>query len=311
MRAILTIALFCFPPITNAFVGPNPAFAYDQDQVDLGIFYADPQVQTPDRFDWRDNKGDFMSPIREQGRCGSCWAFAIVAVMEAMFRILADKPDWELDLSEQHLISCSPCDCFECAELSPVLDYIRDNLGVAIEDDFSYLETDQYFCDEIRPGWEKRAYRLDSWVRVNNDTASIKQKVLEGPVIVKFSVYQDFYDYNGGVYEHIWGIKTADHYGVIVGWNDDEACWIVRNSWGTDWGEDSYQVSGQDGWFRIKYEDSEIQQEKPIALKIRYSTGDSGCSCRLDRQNNDPLGTVWVLLAMWCFRRPSVFMAKP
>ena len=64
-------------------------------------------------------------------------------------------------------------------------------------------------------------------------------------MVTTFDVYEDFFSYTGGVYEHSWGDLEAGHCVAIVGWSNTNSCWICKNSWGTDWGED--------GWFRIRW----------------------------------------------------------
>ena len=68
-------------------------------------FLEDP----PTSFDWRNfNGGDWMTVVKNQGSCGSCWSFAAVGVVEAQYNLLENNPDLDLDLSEQYLVSnCS------------------------------------------------------------------------------------------------------------------------------------------------------------------------------------------------------------
>jgi len=66
----------------------------------------------PERFDWTDYQGhDWITPVKDQGMCGSCVAFATVGVVEAQYRIYYNRSDWNIDLSEQHLFSCGGGQC--------------------------------------------------------------------------------------------------------------------------------------------------------------------------------------------------------
>jgi hypothetical protein len=68
------------------------------------------------------------------------------------------------------------------------------------------------------------------------------------------AVFDDFYNYTGDVYEHAWGEYEGSRCVTIVGYDDDEECWIGKNSYGTDWGEPFPPNSdGPGGWFRIAY----------------------------------------------------------
>lgn len=71
------------------------------------VYEEAPQVQLPDSFDWRNVNGhNWMTPVKDQLACGSCWAFAIVGAFEPNIKITFSAPDLDLDLSEQDLVSC-------------------------------------------------------------------------------------------------------------------------------------------------------------------------------------------------------------
>ena len=59
-----------------------------------------------------------------------------------------------------------------------------------------------------------------------------------GPLVMCFIVYKDFNYYKGGVYKHRWGKILGGHLVAMVGWDDSQECWIVKNSWGIRWGDD-------------------------------------------------------------------------
>jgi len=63
---------------------------------------------------------------------------------------------------------------------------------------------------------------------------------------ISIIVWKDFYYYKSGVYKHDWGKRVGGHVVTIVGYDDNDQCWIVKNSWGKGWGDD--------GWFKISYE---------------------------------------------------------
>jgi hypothetical protein len=78
------------------------------------------------------------------------------------------------------------------------------------------------------------------------------------------TVYGDFYSYTGGVYEHVYGEELGGHLVTLVGWDDSNSCWICKNSWGEDWGED--------GWFRIKYSECDIEQDTAYLVDVYHVT---------------------------------------
>ena len=219
-------------------------------------------AELPAEFDWRANGGNYLPRVRDQGQCASCWAHAALAVMESMLKITAKRPDWDPNLSEQQLVSCGPCGSCEdnCEDLSQVFEFILQQNGVATEADFPYVVSDKVPCESAALDWRARAFQLAAYARVPRDTPSIKQQLLSSPVIFKFTVYQDFFSHSSGVYRHQWGDALGTHYGILVGWSDRDQAWIVRNSWGSDFGDG--------GYFRLLYEDSNIQKDLGYALQV-------------------------------------------
>ena len=223
----------------------------------------------PEKFDWRDNAGDFTTKVKDKDKpqhCSCCWAFAATAAMEAMFKIQSDDPNLSPDIAEQQLLSCTGFGC-KWHAMDEVLDYLLDNGGLGVEAAYPYQSDDRLPCSGVASDWQDHALLLESWETVDSDTESLKQKILEGPVIAGMTVYSDLMNYSVGVYEHVWGGKLGGHFVLLVGWDDSVGCWIAKNSWGADWGEQ--------GWFRIKYQASGIQDQNAFALKVVVP----GCSC--------------------------------
>jgi hypothetical protein len=208
--------------------------------------------ELPSSLDWRDLDGDFTTPVRHQLSCGSCWAFATVGALESMVEIAADDPEVDLDLSEQELINCTDGDCVG-AYLDETLDHLV-HAGVTSEACQPYQATDALPCDDSCDHLPPT--HAAGWVTVAEDVASIKHRLQYGPVIAGMKVYRDFFYYTEGVYRHVTDTLSGYHAVVIVGYDDDDEAWIIKNSWGTDWGEDTYGVTGQRGWFRMAYGDS-------------------------------------------------------
>ena len=220
-----------------------------------------PFVDLPPFFDWRQNGGNYMTPVRSQNlgdaTCSSCWAFASVAVAEAMLAIQEADPLWDPDLSEQMVVSCSSGSCDPDAV--PTALSLMASEGVAEETCLPYEADDSVACDEACEAWQDRAWRVDDWEWVPEDEQSLKQAILDGPVIAKMDLYTDFVLYESGVYERrASAIHVGGHFVVLIGWDDELDAWIGKNSFGADWGEDSYEATGEGGWFRIGYGESEI-----------------------------------------------------
>lgn len=207
----------------------------------------DPCVPTtvlPSRFDWRDLGG--CTPVRNQGACGSCWAFGSIAPLECNILITDHK---EVDLSEQWLVSCNT-NGWGCNGGWWAHDYFQwkmdlcNGTGAVLEKDFPYRAADLP-CD----GPYDRPYMIDSWRFIGFSqgvapTEAIKQAILDyGPVSVACAVTQAFGGYTGGVFNENDPTAQINHAVALVGWDDSQGTngvWFLRNSWGPGWGEEGY-----------------------------------------------------------------------
>lgn len=202
-----------------------------------------PDEWLPGRFDWREHGG--CTPIKDQGTCGSCWAFSTVAALESA--ILINDGDVQ-DLSEQWLISCNQ-DGWHCGGGSFAHNYHMwktdpcGKTGAVLEADFPYAAEDlPCDCPYRHP------YEIDDWGYVGNSESipplnAIKRAILDyGPVSVEVATDDAFASYSGGIFDDC-SATGVNHLVVIVGWDDSQGTagvWFLRNSWGTGWGEDGY-----------------------------------------------------------------------
>jgi C1A family cysteine protease len=232
---------------------------------------------TPPAFDWRQKDGaDWTSPIRDQGACGSCWDFSAIGVFEALLNIGAANPAYDVNLSEQYILSCCP-DCGSCQGGWPsmALEFCRTT-GAVTEACLPYSANDTVPCGSA---CVETPQQIGAWGYLSADVSQIKQAIYSyGPVSACFEVYGDFAYYTSGVYEHVYGGYEAGHAIVIVGWNDASQAWICKNSWGTDWGEtiagQPYTPgAGNGGWFRIRWGNCNIESyETTVATLTTFPT---------------------------------------
>jgi C1A family cysteine protease len=229
---------------TESFTLPTESAQESADMLQNDI-QSDDVTAVPSSFNWCDSNG--CTPVKNQGSCGSCWAFATAGPLESLIKI---NDGVTVDLSEQYLVSCNT-DGWGCDGGFWAHDYHEwkyangeTEAGAVLESSFPYEARDQT-CNPPHP----KAYRIDSWQYVCQDctptTAQLKQAIYEhGPLSVTVCVNDAFQSYNSGVFS---GPSCSDlnHGVVLVGWNDDDGCWIMRNSWSSAWGED--------GYMRIKY----------------------------------------------------------
>ncbi|UCE61693.1 MAG: hypothetical protein JSU63_08080 [Phycisphaerales bacterium] len=205
-------------------------------------FKTPPPLAQPLRgaFDWRDWGG--VTEIRNQNPCGSCWAFAAVGALECNIAI---KDGSYVDLSEQWLVSCND-DGWGCDGGWFAHDYHMDeedlcgDHGAVHEGSFPYVAWDAPCnCPYTHRYW------ISDWAYVFPPTVdAIKSAILHyGPVDVTIHAgYDAFKAYNGGLFNACEDGDT-DHQVVLVGWNDaGGGHWILRNSWGDDWGAGGYML---------------------------------------------------------------------
>ncbi|MCQ8893833.1 MAG: DUF2341 domain-containing protein, partial [Methanolinea sp.] len=249
----------------------------------------------PPSLDWRVNGGDFTTPIRNQGDCGSCWAFATLGTLESRMEIAYNNPNLNPDFAEQDLLSCPGCGSCDGATMSCPLNWVL-NQGVMNESCFPYKAQ----VTTCNPGCS-RANRISEWHRIYplNNEAAIKDALTRGPIIGTFVVYSDFYSYKTGIYENTTDDFEGYHAIVIVGYGQDGGgtYWICKNSWGTGWGEA--------GWFKIRSGNCEINNELyeltvspvpgPIAeFKATPATGVAPLSVQFtDLSSNSPTAWQW------------------
>ncbi|MCK4302964.1 MAG: hypothetical protein KAY24_01860 [Candidatus Eisenbacteria sp.] len=189
----------------------------------------------PTVWDWRLEGG--VTPVKNQGSCGSCWDFAATAAFESVIRVYTGI---EVDLSEQQVLSCNTYG-YGCAGGLPYAAYELFMFpGAVAESCMPYVypytaPCTQHLCDIIDV--------LDGYHDIPNNITSLKEHIYDHPVAAGFTVYDDFFSYNGGCYEHEGG-SPANHAILLVGWDDNmcegEGAWIIKNSWGIGWGLDGY-----------------------------------------------------------------------
>jgi len=202
----------------------------------------------PSAWDWRNVSGkDWTTSIKNQGDCGACVAFATVGAIESNLEIFKRDSYLSPDLSEADLFfqGCGQC-CDNGWDFTPALRYAKNN---GIPDEACYpWDSTSGAC----PDRDKRLIKIEDWKTVSTESQAKEWISTRGPLISGMNVYEDFFYYRGGIYKVAAGAHIGDHAIVIVGYNNNDKCWICKNSWGAGWGEN--------GWFRIAYGQSGVGQ---------------------------------------------------
>jgi C1A family cysteine protease len=208
----------------------------------------------PVSIDWRNNYGNWVTSVKDQGDCGSCWAFGSIAALESLALITRNTPDRvgtkdTIDLSEQDLVSCCTISngysCHGCTsgDLYQTYRFLQD-FGAPNEKCFPYQAL-ELPCDQRCRNWADNAIKISGWTPVDHDLISLKKAIARHPITACFNVFSDFFYYRKGIYKRVSEDYAGVHAICIVGWNDKNKCFIVKNSWGAKWGES--------GFFRIAY----------------------------------------------------------
>jgi len=195
------------------------------------------QIKPEPVIDWR--KKNAVSPVKNQGQCGSCWAFSTVGALEGLYAILNGKI---LEFSEQELVDCSRsygnegCDG---GEMNLAFEYIKDK-GISTRQEYPYEGRD-------RPCRKKsNSFQIDGCVNVTkNDNDNLLESLAHGPVSVAVKANnREFMYYRRGIIQSGCGRPSdeLDHGITLVGADKEGTInfWIVKNSWGSGWGESGY-----------------------------------------------------------------------
>ncbi|XP_057460598.1 senescence-specific cysteine protease SAG39-like [Actinidia eriantha] len=193
----------------------------------------------PSAMDWR--KKGVVTPIKDQGQCGCCWAFSAVAATEGITQLTTGKL---ISLSEQELVDCDVSGEDQGCNgglMDDAFTFIQQNNGLTTETNYPYDGTDGT-CNRNKEA--NHAAKITGYedVTTNSESALLKA-VANQPVFVAIDAGgSDFQFYSSGVFTGQCG-TDLDHGVTAVGYgtsDDGTKYWLVKNSWGTGWGEEGY-----------------------------------------------------------------------
>ena len=199
-----------------------------------------------DSVDWR-TKGA-VNPIKDQARCGSCWAFSAIAALEGAHAI---KTGDLVSMSEQQVVSCDTVS-YGCngGWQFAAFDYLEATAD-ELEADYAYTSGSGQ-TGTCSPDASKETYFVDDYTNVPaNSVADLKSAIAQQPVAVTIEADQLVFQlYKSGIMDSTSCGTNLDHAVAAVGYGSDagQDYYIVRNSWGTSWGDEGYiKIAAVDG----------------------------------------------------------------
>eukprot|EP00747_Dinoflagellata_sp_TGD_P182741 gnl/TRDRNA2_/TRDRNA2_37105_c0_seq1.p1 gnl/TRDRNA2_/TRDRNA2_37105_c0~~gnl/TRDRNA2_/TRDRNA2_37105_c0_seq1.p1 ORF type:complete len:348 (-),score=70.99 gnl/TRDRNA2_/TRDRNA2_37105_c0_seq1:232-1275(-) len=202
-------------------------------------------AELPDSVDWT-TKGA-VTPVKNQGQCGSCWAFSSTGAVEGAWQIATGKL---VSLSEQQLVDCAKYrygDLGCSGGLQPHAFKYMEQAAMCGEDTYPYTATNHIWtkckasnCSSA-PALAKGA--VSGYKSVDSTAEALMEAVAQQPISISIEADQDvFHLYKNGIVKGPGCGDQLDHAVLLVGYGEDNGVkyWKVKNSWGTGWGEDGY-----------------------------------------------------------------------
>jgi cathepsin L len=210
--------------------------------IDKNAEYATPHVNkgtiNDDNFDWRQH--DAVLPVKNQLSCGSCWAFSAIGAVESAWKIAEHQLT---SFSEQQLVDCSSdfgnhgC---QGGLMNNAFQYLLKKGGIMTEVDYPYTASDDHCKEDVLKFVGK--IRTFSQIR-QNDCDGLLHAITQTPVSIGIAA-NAIMSYKNGIFNNPRCGVQLNHGVVALGYGTDantkQEYWLVRNSWGTTWGEDGY-----------------------------------------------------------------------
>ncbi|XP_049383992.1 zingipain-2-like [Solanum stenotomum] len=226
-----------------SFMGLDTSLLSQQESTDTTTSFKYGSVtEVPYSMDWR--KSGSVTEIKDQGVCGCCWAFSAVAAIEGAYQIANNEL---ISLSEQQLLDCSTQNkgC-EGGLMTVAYDFLLQNNGGGITTETNYpYEAAQKVCKTE----QSAAVTISGYEVVPSSESSLLKAVVNQPISVGIAANHEFHMYGSGIYDGSCS-PSLNHAVTVIGYGTSEEdgtkYWIVKNSWGSSWGEEGYMRIARD-----------------------------------------------------------------
>ncbi|KAL9649909.1 hypothetical protein ABK040_011382 [Willaertia magna] len=219
---------------------------------------ADLRAKLPKEFSWTNVNGkNYVVPVRDQGGCGSCYAFSSSDMIGSRVRILSNLTQTPF-YSPQDIVDCSYYSQGCEGGFQYLVSKYSQDFGLALEQCDPYKGRDQHVCTNICPANTKRMfvsdyYYVGGFYGATTELNMMHEIATNGPVVIGFYIYNDFMHYKSGIYKHVstdnefgkdfpnnW--EPLSHAVLVVGWGEENGTpyWLIKNSWSESWGEKGY-----------------------------------------------------------------------
>jgi C1A family cysteine protease len=226
---------------SNTYLMKKSYSAESLDSLDRTNILKSKLITTPDTFDWRDH--DAVTPVKDQGQCGSCWAFSVTENVESVWILANGLNSSILPMAPQQLVDCDDYS-FGCDGGFPpfAYDYLMDAGGLDEEKYYPYTATGGSCA--FKASAVEATITGYKFATTPLDETTMKANLASWAPLSIMVDARYWNDYTGGILEE-WqcdDVPVLDHCVQAVGFNMTAPMpyWIVRNSWGTDWGENGY-----------------------------------------------------------------------
>jgi len=200
--------------------------------------FSSARATAPAAIDWRTK--NVVTAVKDQGQCGSCWAFSTTGALESAYAI---KHGSLISLSEEYLVDCDYNE-YGCGGGWPdeAMNYIQSNGGIPTESAYPYT-AGTYGVEGACRNTAKSGVSVTSTSNNGGSESTLKQMVgTVGPVSVAVDAGDgcDWSSYSSGIFNEPGCFYQTDHAVLAVGYDTNAGYWLIKNSWGTWWGENGY-----------------------------------------------------------------------